>query len=74
MPIYEYFCKKCKKQFEMLHMSDQELALCPNCKGPVKKLPTSGSFRFGDQQRHPNHPDNVAEATQERTKRRRKIK
>lgn len=38
MPIYEYHCMKCDKDFEMLVFGDQEVA-CPTCKGTkVKKL------------------------------------
>ncbi|MBN1474657.1 MAG: zinc ribbon domain-containing protein [Syntrophaceae bacterium] len=34
MPIYEFKCDKCKKQFEVLTMSMSEKpnAMCPKCK------------------------------------------
>ncbi len=34
MPIYEFQCDKCKKQFEVLTMSMREKpnAVCPKCK------------------------------------------
>ena len=34
MPIYEYQCAKCKKQFEVvtLSMSEKANAVCPKCK------------------------------------------
>lgn len=67
-PIYVYKCEPCKYEFE-LFVGRDAIALCPNCKGPVKKLPTAASFRFGDQVNHPNTPDAVAEATAERKQR-----
>ena len=32
MPIYEYSCKKCGHQFEMLILGKEE-AICPSCSG-----------------------------------------
>ena len=34
MPIYEYQCQKCKKQFEVvtMSMSEKPNAVCPKCK------------------------------------------
>jgi putative FmdB family regulatory protein len=34
MPIYEFECDKCKKQFEILtmSMSEEPNAVCPKCK------------------------------------------
>jgi len=34
MPIYEYQCGKCKKQFEVvtMSMSEKANAVCPKCK------------------------------------------
>lgn len=32
MPIFEYYCSKCKELFEEIVMNpDTEKALCPNC-------------------------------------------
>jgi len=67
-PIYVYKCEPCKYEFE-LFVAKEETALCPNCKRPVKKLPTAASFRFGDQVNHPNEPDQVAEANYNRKQR-----
>jgi putative FmdB family regulatory protein len=38
MPIFEYHCQKCDKDFETLVFGNQEVA-CPTCQGTkVKKL------------------------------------
>jgi putative FmdB family regulatory protein len=45
MPIYEYKCQKCGKQFDALQsMSDPELKSCKFCKGKVHKLVSLSSF------------------------------
>lgn len=31
MPIYEYFCLKCKKEFEELVLNKEEEVKCPAC-------------------------------------------
>ena len=35
MPLYEFFCKRCKKQFqEVMHVEehDKGVAVCPSCR------------------------------------------
>lgn len=46
MPIYEYKCSACEKQFELQRkFSDPPLSDCPECgKGPVAKLLSRSSF------------------------------
>lgn len=45
MPIYEYHCKNCKKDFELIQKaSDPPLALCPTCKKKVKRVISQTSF------------------------------
>lgn len=45
MPIYEYHCNGCKKTFERFQkMSDDPVAICPDCKGKVKRLISQTSF------------------------------
>ncbi|MGB5217803.1 MAG: zinc ribbon domain-containing protein [Smithella sp.] len=45
MPIYEYKCSKCGKQFEAFQgISDPELKSCQFCKGKVHKLMSLSSF------------------------------
>jgi len=45
MPIYEYKCQKCGKQFEAFQgITDPELKSCKFCKGKVHKLMSLSSF------------------------------
>ena len=45
MPIYEYRCKGCKKEFELLQkITDEPLATCPKCGKQVKRLISQTSF------------------------------
>jgi putative FmdB family regulatory protein len=45
MPVYEYRCKDCKQQFEMVltfSEHDQEKVSCPNCGGKrIEQQPAS---------------------------------
>jgi putative FmdB family regulatory protein len=42
MPIYEYWCSACGKEFEQLRPMSQagEPAPCPTCGAPAEKLPS----------------------------------
>ena len=45
MPIYEYKCRKCGKQFEAFQgITDPELKNCKFCKGKVSKIVSLSSF------------------------------
>ena len=45
MPIYEYKCRKCGRQFEAFQgITDPELKSCKFCKGKVQKLVSLSSF------------------------------
>jgi len=45
MPIYEYKCQKCGKQFEAFQgITDPELKSCKFCKGKVQKMVSLSSF------------------------------
>lgn len=45
MPIYEYKCRKCGKQFEAFQgITDPELKSCKFCKGRVHKMISLSSF------------------------------
>ncbi|MCI5132756.1 MAG: zinc ribbon domain-containing protein [Candidatus Electrothrix sp. EH2] len=49
MPIYEYVCKKCAKQFELLSTSSDtaETVQCPKCASTeVQKTISAGTFRM----------------------------
>ena len=44
MPTYDYQCKKCGHAFEVFQsMTEKPLKICPECKGPVKRLIGSGA-------------------------------
>jgi len=45
MPIFEYHCMECNKEFEVLVLGDQEIS-CPTCKANnVKKLLSTFSHK-----------------------------
>lgn len=45
MPIYEYKCTKCGKEFEVIQkFSDKPVKKCPDCSGKVEKLISQSSF------------------------------
>ena len=47
MPIYEYACTSCGKNFEnMQRITEAPLTECPLCKGKVKKLVSNCSFQL----------------------------
>jgi putative FmdB family regulatory protein len=45
VPIYEYQCKKCRKQFEAFQgITEPDLKTCKFCKGKVQKMMSLSSF------------------------------
>lgn len=48
MPLYEYRCESCQRQFELIRkFSDPPVEACPHCGGgPVVKLLSSPAFQF----------------------------
>lgn len=45
MPIYEYQCRKCGKQFEAFQgITEPDLKTCKFCKGKVQKMMSLSSF------------------------------
>jgi len=47
MPIYEYRCTACGKDFERLQkITDSPIQDCPFCKGGVRKLLSNTSFHL----------------------------
>ena len=48
MPIYEYKCQACQKEFEVLRkISDEPLTDCPQCNEPaLKKKVSAAAFRL----------------------------
>lgn len=54
MPVYEYQvtegegCEKCRQPFQWLQaLSDQPLAVCPDCGTAVSRVVSRASFRIG---------------------------
>lgn len=46
MPIYEYLCKKCKKEFECLVLGNSSDVRCPECNAKrVERLMSAASFK-----------------------------
>ncbi|MDI6776484.1 MAG: zinc ribbon domain-containing protein [Syntrophales bacterium] len=47
MPIYEYRCRKCGKEYEVLQrITDPAVNACKFCHGPVEKLVSLSSFHL----------------------------
>ena len=47
MPIYEYKCKKCGREFEVFQgASDLPIEVCTDCGGPVFKLMSLSTFHL----------------------------
>lgn len=47
MPIYEYKCQKCGKEFEEFQgITEPAISSCRFCKGPVSKLLSLSSFHL----------------------------
>ncbi len=45
MPIYEYECRSCGKNHEIMQRyTDAPLTECPSCGGPLRKLISNTSF------------------------------
>ncbi len=47
MPIYEYKCKDCALEFEVMQrFSDAPIKECEDCEGPVEKMISLSSFHL----------------------------
>ena len=47
MPLYEYLCTSCGHRFERIQkFSDPQVAICPQCGGPVEKQVSSPAIQF----------------------------
>jgi len=45
MPVYEYRCEKCRKEFEIEQkISEEPIKKCPKCGGKVTRLISNTSF------------------------------
>ena len=48
MPIYEYLCNRCEKEFEKLVLSSSEKIVCPHCKSKkVNRMMSAFAFSSG---------------------------
>ncbi len=47
MPIYEYICKNCEKEFELIQkISDPPAKKCPDCGKKIEKKLSLSSFQL----------------------------
>jgi putative FmdB family regulatory protein len=47
MPLYEYQCESCGHIFEIIQKySDPPIEACPECGGPVQKVPSAPAIQF----------------------------
>jgi len=63
MPIFEYVCKKCKKQFEELVFGQDEAVTCPHCgSDKTEKLMSCCRSKMGGAGGHEHAPAAAAPA------------
>ncbi|MFP4213307.1 MAG: FmdB family zinc ribbon protein [Desulfohalobiaceae bacterium] len=61
MPIYEYVCNNCAKEFEELILDSQEQVLCPECgAGDARRMLSRCRTRMGGQAGSELSSDGVA--------------
>jgi len=49
MPIYEYKCHRCSKEFEFLSTRNDPVVLCPLChSNDIEKIMSLTHFRYAD--------------------------
>ena len=46
MPLYEYACSVCGHFEQIQKFSDEPLATCPSCGGPVQRLISAPAIQF----------------------------
>jgi putative FmdB family regulatory protein len=64
MPIYEYQCKKCKKEFECLVLGSEGNIVCPECNGKdVQRLMSACRFKSSGEGEIPSASRSSACAT-----------
>ncbi|MFX0134118.1 MAG: FmdB family zinc ribbon protein [Candidatus Hodarchaeota archaeon] len=47
MPVYEFFCWKCKVKYEEVHEMGCYESICPVCGEQARHLISAASFNFG---------------------------
>ncbi|MEL7639668.1 MAG: zinc ribbon domain-containing protein [Solidesulfovibrio sp.] len=49
MPLYEYFCRECQSEFEVLAPMGEATATCPNCRSiDTRRFPSMTHYRHAD--------------------------
>jgi len=58
MPIYEYYCANCRKEFEVMRSFRESAALgtCPTCGAEVTKVPSVFASNEGYSVKVPHGP------------------
>jgi len=62
LPIYEYACRVCGREFQylVLKKEDEEVLRCPGCKGSdLKKLVSRAAFHVSEQDRLSTYDPNA---------------
>ena len=48
MPLYEFYCSRCKEEFELLRPLGDDEALCPQCNLKAERRYSPFSFKFSN--------------------------
>jgi putative FmdB family regulatory protein len=76
VPIYEYECLSCGKNFEIIQkITEEPISTCPSCAGKVRKLISNCSFQLKgtgwyvtDYARKPDKKEDKKEAKADKSK------
>jgi len=76
VPIYEYECLSCGKNFEIIQkITEEPISTCPSCAGKVRKLISNCSFQLKgtgwyvtDYARKPDKKEDKKEAKVDKSK------
>ncbi len=73
MPIYEYHCAQCGKDFEFMQkFSDPPRMVCPDCGGELKKLISQCTFHlkgtgwYATDYAHKNSPSGTSQKSHQK--------
>tara|TARA_R100001015_G_C4428765_1_gene26708 strand:+ start:89 stop:346 length:258 start_codon:yes stop_codon:yes gene_type:complete len=49
MPLYQYFCSECNKEFELRHSYKEKITVCVLCdkEGGIRKILSTTNFALG---------------------------
>ena len=58
MPIYEYYCSKCQKEFELMRPISEASAsaFCPSCGAEAEKLVSAAASKVATWLKPPERP------------------